>query len=123
MSWRTRFTPTLRWHRGDGPVSTGRVVIWQQLLDECSRLHTTRWRPGLPLSMTPVGHVVPYREDARVMSVTISGMPGRIVPTGLHEPGFYAMTRDWRFTWRSERELVVLRHLADTHRIRRAEDP
>lgn len=56
------------------------ALTWAQLLDECSRLHTTRTR------RMPWGT---KREDSRMIRIAIDGRRATVVPTRMHEPGFY----------------------------------
>lgn len=95
-------------------------LTWQDLLDECSRLYTTRTRPEIPWE--PEGR---QREDSHVLHVLITAgrIPARITPTRMHEPGFYAWVgpRSAAEIWRSEGQLAYLKSLADGGLITRAE--
>lgn len=58
-------------------------LTWPQIVEHCSRLHTTRTRPE-----GPWGNAEP-REDSRMLDIIIDGTPAVVVPTRMHEPGFY----------------------------------
>lgn len=90
-----------------------RPLTWDDLLDRCSRLHTTRQRPEGPWEGAEL------REDSEVLHVLINGHPGRITPTRMHEPGFYAWVGD--DIWRSDEDLAKLRRFVEAGCV--VEDP
>lgn len=67
-------------------------ITWDELLEECSRIHTTRIRT------IKLGTGTFSREDAHKLAVRLpDGRRATVVPTRLHEPGFYvrAFTGEW----------------------------
>lgn len=67
-------------------------ITWNELLEECSRIHTTRTRT------IQLSHDTFVREDAHKLAVRLpDGRKATVVPTRLHEPGFYvrAFTGEW----------------------------
>lgn len=58
------------------------VVTWQDLLEECSRIHTTRTREVIP-------GWEEQREDSHMLDIFVGDVPAVVVPTRMHEPGFY----------------------------------
>lgn len=68
-------------------------VTWDELLEECSRIHTTRTR-----TVTLGNHTTLVREGSHKLSVRLpDGHKATVVPTRLHEPGFYvrAYSGEW----------------------------
>lgn len=95
-------------------VTAPSLLTWDELIEHCSRLHTGRRRPWGPGG----GEL---REDSQVLAVTICGQPGEIVPTRMHEPGFY-----WRLDSeidraprRSASDMTDLRKLVDAGEVAR----
>lgn len=91
------------------------TLTWQTLLDECSRVHTTRTRPLLP-------GMDEQREDAQMMDVFIDDMPAVVVPTRMHEPGFYVRSPNGENTYwnlRSEEQLEQFRKDVEAGKVRR----
>lgn len=87
------------------------VLSWDDLLDLCSRIHTTRTRPAWP------GEDAPMREDSQMIDVWIDGVKAQVVPTRMHEPGFY-----WRYVnadgpRHSEEQLALLRRMTEQGRV------
>lgn len=95
------------------------VLTWQELLDECSRVHTTRMR------MMPWGELA---EDSHMLDIWIATaddpVPAVVVPTRLHEPGFYVRAPDGvpaAFpTIRTDEELMIdFREQVDSGKVSR----
>lgn len=87
------------------------IVTWDYLLERCSRLHTTRLKPYGPWPNAEL------REASEMIDVMIEGHPAQIVPTRMHEPGFY-----WRYVGgtgprRSDGDLAILRRLVDEGKV------
>lgn len=89
-------------------------VTWDAIVERCSRLHTTRTKPLWPGSSE-------MREASEMAAATVDGRPAEIVPTRMHEPGFY-----WRYmdvdpldgTQRSDEGIDLLRSLAEAGKVR-----
>lgn len=73
----------LRQRSGSGPALT-----WDEIVEHCSRLHTTRTRPVGPWEEAEL------REDAHMLDVWVGDRPAVMVPTRMHEPGFYVRYED-----------------------------
>lgn len=86
-------------------------LTWEELLDECSRIHTTRRRPEGPWPNAAL------REDSQMLEVLIKGVPARVVPTRMHEPGFYYWVGDE--PRRSEADLLILQAAVELGEVRR----
>jgi hypothetical protein len=70
-------------------LETRSPVTWTELLEHCSRLHTTRRRPSGPRGTGEL------REDSAMLDVFLpDGTPATVVPTRMHEPGFYVRNRN-----------------------------
>ena len=69
-------------------------LTWEDIIDRCSRLHTTKTKPRFPWE--PDGE---QREASDMIDAFVAGRPVQIVPTRMHEPGFY-----WR--WMDEMEPI-----------------
>jgi hypothetical protein len=82
-------------------------VSWFEIMEHCSRLHTTRRRPCGPWEGAEL------REDSQVLNVTIRGRLARIVPTRMHEPGFYVSYADEVGPARNDEAITALRDAAD----------
>ena len=64
-------------------------MTWDDIMETCSRLHTTRKKPLYSRPELDDGEL---REASEMIDVTVDGRPAQIVPTRMHEPGFY-----WRW--------------------------
>lgn len=82
-------------------------MTWDELVDLCSRLHTKRQRRAYPSA--------PMREASQMIDVLIDGLPAQIVPTRMHEPGFYL-----RFEYESIHQMPPRRSDFDLKALRRA---
>lgn len=97
--------------QSSGPPSYA-ALTWADLLDLCSRIHTTRTRPGGPWENAEP------REDSHTLDVLIAGKPARITPTRMHEPGFYYWQDDE--PRRSDEDLAALREAVERGEVVRA---
>lgn len=62
------------------------ALTWNELLDRSSRLHTTRTK-----NIGPAGTTL-LHDDAQKLSVRLpDGRSATVIPTRLHEPGFYVV--------------------------------
>jgi hypothetical protein len=86
-------------------------VTWDEIVEHCSRLHTTRTRRIGPWTDE-------MREASAVMEVEVAGSPARIVPTRMHEPGFYWWLKDEDGPRRSDIDMRDLKALADAGEVR-----
>lgn len=64
------------------------ALAWDEIVEHCSRLHTTRQRPEGPWPDAEM------REDSQMLAVVIDGRRATVVPTRIHEPGFYVRFED-----------------------------
>lgn len=93
-------------------------LTWDEIVEHCSRLHTTRTRPRGPWTEE-------LREDSRPLDVVIDGRwPATITPTRMHEPGFYFWlndgdSRSTRQLRRSPKDLAELRRYVDEGKVTR----
>ena len=85
----------------------GERMTWDEILDTCSRLHTTRQRPEGPWPDAEM------REGSRMIDVTVQDRPAQIVPTRMHEPGFY-----WRYMDEPDYSLALQRSEVALDRLR-----
>ena len=91
------------------------LMSWTEIVDTCSRLHTTRTRPVGPWPDAEL------REGSKMIDVTVDGRPAQIVPTRMHEPGLY-----WRYmdipdgTMRSDVHIEMLKLAAEGGLVRHA---
>lgn len=92
------------------------TLAWADLLDECSRLHTSRTRPEGPWENAAL------REDAQMLDIWVSNflgpepIPAVVVPTRMHEPGFYVRAPDGalkQWALRSPQDLEIFHRLVD----------
>ena len=63
-------------------------LTWDDIVEHCSRLHTTRCKPEGPWEGAEM------REASEMLDVVLDGRPVTVVPTRMHEPGFYARWGD-----------------------------
>lgn len=106
------------------PAPTNEATLsWAEIVDHCSRLHTTRTRPELPWDENSA-----RREDSQMLDVLIDETPACVIPTRMHEPGFYVRSRtpenDGRWHppgWilRGDDELATFRRLVEQGRVHR----
>lgn len=89
-------------------------LTWDEIVEHCSRLHTTRRRRMFPEHLFP--NDTEMREDSQVMPVIADGNRARVVPTRMHEPGFYVQVEP-DATWRSDAQLATFRRMVDDGRV------
>lgn len=90
------------------------AISWHGIMEHCSRLHTSRRKPVGPWPDAEM------REASAILAVTINGRPVTIIPTRMHEPGFYWRCEDIEGEegiMRDEESLRALEFLADTGQV------
>lgn len=97
-------------------------LTWDEIVEHCSRLHTTRTRRTLPAELFPDDDEL--REDSQPLDVIADGWTATIVPTRMHEPGFYVRVKDgseFGALWRSDETLAAFRQMVTDGRVFTAE--
>lgn len=97
-------------------LSSSKALTWDEIVDHCSRLHTTRRKPRYRCD----DDCTEMREASEMLDVLIDTggsrgiSPAQIVPTQMHEPGFYWRWMDGEFgPLRSPLDLRVLRDMVE----------
>lgn len=93
-------------------------LTWAEIVDHCSRLHTTRTRPLYPGADEQA-------EGSQMLDIWVTHgrrLPAVVVPTRMHEPGFYVRCPngyepDWM--WRSDDDLERFHSYVDAGKVTR----